>query len=102
MNAIQFGEEIINPINRLSVYGVILNESKQILVANVNGKYHLPGGGIDAGEDDIQALKREILEETGYEITDIKLIGKANQFIPNASVGPMNKIGTFYSALAGA
>lgn len=101
MDILQFGEEIKDPIVRVSVYGVILNESNQILVVNVRGKYHLPGGGIDEGEEEKQALVREVLEETGYEITDLQFVGKANQFLPNASIGPMNKLGTFYFAHAG-
>ncbi|HCC83730.1 TPA: hypothetical protein DEP96_02690 [Candidatus Uhrbacteria bacterium] len=101
MPTLQFGEKIDNPLERLSVYGVILNDAKQILVVNVRSKYHLPGGGIDEGEDEESALRREASEETGYEISNIKFIGKANQFLPNASVGPMNKLGTFYSAQAG-
>ncbi|HCC83722.1 TPA: hypothetical protein DEP96_02645 [Candidatus Uhrbacteria bacterium] len=98
MPTLQFGEKIDNPLERLSVYGVIVNDKKEILVVNVRGKYHLPGGGIDEGEDGQRALRREVLEETGYEIMDLRFVGKANQFLPNASVGPMNKLGTFYSA----
>jgi 8-oxo-dGTP pyrophosphatase MutT (NUDIX family) len=30
--------------------------------------WHIPGGGIDEGEDKMTALKREILEETGINI----------------------------------
>ena len=101
MDILQFGEEIKDPIVRVSVYGVILNEGNQILVVDVRGKYHLPGGGVDEGEEEKQALVREVLEETGYEILNLKFVGKANQFLPTASVGPMNKLGTFYFARVG-
>ncbi len=99
-NPIQFGEEIKDPLERLSAYGVILNDDREILVVEVNGKFHLPGGGVDEGEDEKEAIKRETLEETGYAISDLKLICKANQYLPNASMGPMNKLGTFYKARA--
>jgi len=97
---IQFGEKIEHPLERVSAYGVVLNDRGEILVVEVNEKFHLPGGGIDPGEDEGEAIKRETLEETGYTITDLKLIGKANQYLPNASMGPMNKLGTFYHAKA--
>lgn len=57
--------------------------------------------GIDEGENEIEALRREAIEETGYEIHDFEFIGKANQFLPKASLGSMNKLGTFYKAKAG-
>ena len=31
--------------------------------------WHIPGGGVDEGEDLITALKREMLEETGIDIS---------------------------------
>ena len=98
--AIQFGERIESPLERVSAYGVILNDASEILVVEVKGKFHLPGGGIDPGEDACEAIKREALEETGYAISDLELIGKANQYLPNASMGSMNKLGTFYKAKA--
>ena len=35
----------------------------------------LPGGSVEKDESNLKAIKREILEETGYEIDNIKCIG---------------------------
>lgn len=41
----------------------------------VTGQYKLPGGGMDDGETVEQTLHREIREETGYEISDVRELG---------------------------
>jgi 8-oxo-dGTP pyrophosphatase MutT (NUDIX family) len=35
--------------------------------------WHIPGGGIEINEDKIDALKREIKEETGIDISALKI-----------------------------
>jgi len=35
--------------------------------------WHIPGGGIDSGENKEEALKREVMEETGINISDYKI-----------------------------
>lgn len=43
--------------------------------------YHkLPGGGIDSGEEPIESLKRECLEEIGSQIEIIKELGKVVEY----------------------
>jgi 8-oxo-dGTP diphosphatase len=40
----------------------------------------LPGGGIDAGESPLQALYREVLEETGWKIGRPRRVGAFRNF----------------------
>lgn len=53
--------------------GVVLNSDGQVLVVSQHGtSWSLPKGHIDEGEDNLQAAKREIYEESG--ITDLEYI----------------------------
>ncbi|MDD4271372.1 MAG: nucleotide exchange factor GrpE [Patescibacteria group bacterium] len=57
---------------------VIYNENGEILLVQLPkwGDYWvIPGGHIELGETSEQALKREIMEETGLEIDNIEFIG---------------------------
>lgn len=58
----------IQYINRPTVKVLILNDKNEVLIIN-NGL--LPGGGIEDGEDDITALRREIIEEVGMTVSDV-------------------------------
>jgi nucleoside triphosphatase len=61
-----------------TVGAVIFNPENKILLCKSHkwdNKYVIPGGHIELGEKMEEALKREVLEETGVEIFDIKLIG---------------------------
>lgn len=55
---------------RISIKGIAIDETGRFLLSKEdNGKWELLGGGLDHGEDPIAGLKREIMEETGLEVT---------------------------------
>ena len=68
---------LTNPRKRQGARGIILNSDGKIAVFNKRAKneFKLPGGGIDEGEDKIEAFKREAMEETGCEIGEIRFLG---------------------------
>lgn len=54
-------------------YAIILNEKNEFLMLQwPTGEWHFPGGRVDEGEDAVEGLHREIFEETGLHITDLK------------------------------
>ncbi len=57
---------------------VVFNEKNEIALIYLAKEdfYKLPGGGIDDEEDAIDALKREVLEELGITVANIKKIGQ--------------------------
>ncbi|NLY88828.1 MAG: NUDIX domain-containing protein [Firmicutes bacterium] len=60
------------------VGAVIFNSDNKILLCKShkwNDEYIIPGGHIELGEKMEEALKREVLEETGLEVYDLQLVG---------------------------
>lgn len=55
-------------IYRVAVRGIIFIDGKLLMIEDSSGEAKIPGGGIDAGENDYQALVREVKEETGYDV----------------------------------
>lgn len=62
---------------RLAVRSIVIDNDKKIALAYVSSHdyYKIPGGGVDEGEDIMQALHRECLEESGVQIKDIRELG---------------------------
>lgn len=52
-----------NSFYRVSVKAVILNEKGEVLSVHEGEDWTLPGGGLDHGEEPLEALKRELYEE---------------------------------------
>ena len=59
--------------NHFGVYGVCLQEGKLLCIEKTRGPYQhrfdLPGGSQEVGEGLTETLEREVLEETGYMLS---------------------------------
>ncbi|UXI04416.1 NUDIX hydrolase [Photobacterium sp. TY1-4] len=70
--------------HRRAARGIILDGENILML--YTARYHdytLPGGGVDAGEDIVQGLIRELAEETGARnIRDLREFGLYEEFRP--------------------
>lgn len=67
---------------RAGVYA-ILPAKRRLLVTHQSRpepEFQLPGGGIDPGESPLQALHREVFEETGWRIARPRRLGAFRRF----------------------
>ena len=64
-------------LRRASAAAAVFDEQGRILLhqRSDNGNWALPGGAIELGETAEQAVVREVCEETGYEVSVVKLVG---------------------------
>jgi mutator protein MutT len=67
----------LNSFRRTGAAAIVFDDQKRILLQRRtdNGDWGLPGGAIDIGETAEQAVIREVKEETGYDVSVIRLIG---------------------------
>ena len=56
----------------IRVYGILINEAKQVLVSDeyIRGNYYtkFPGGGLEFGEGTRDCLQREFMEEMNLKV----------------------------------
>lgn len=50
------------------------------------GRWSIPGGRVEAGETDAQALIREVAEETGLVVEIVRLLGTVQRQAPDGAV----------------
>lgn len=85
-------QEGINYIDRPGAYALIENKDRQIAVIESGNGYFLPGGGIDPGETEVDALERELMEETGYQVSVLEEIGATVEYIEAPREGKFYQI----------
>ena len=69
---------------RAGAGAVILNKSGRVLGLerkNIPGAWQCPQGGLKAKESPLEAVKREIREETGIEAGDLELLATASRLL---------------------
>ena len=71
--------EAVEPYQRTAAYGVVTSNRGVLLtelseLTSSPGLWTLPGGGLDPGESPQEALHREVWEESGQRVTDLRLL----------------------------
>lgn len=58
-------------------YAICYNDAGEVLILDQkeDGTWTLPGGTVEPGENTVQTLTREVMEEADITITDINLLG---------------------------
>ena len=80
---------------RETCFGICLKGGKMLLVKK-KGQYSFIGGGIEKGETHQECLKREFIEESGFEIKDIKQFVTVDCFWLAAGKWPLESLANFY------
>ena len=83
----------------LRVYGILVNEQQQVLVADeyIRGGYYtkFPGGGLEFGEGTRDCLKREFMEEMNLRVAILDHIYTTDYFQMSA-FNPSHQIISIY------
>jgi ADP-ribose pyrophosphatase YjhB (NUDIX family) len=80
-------------VQRFAAYGVVCDPEGQVLLTEIApgypgaGRWHLPGGGTDFGEQPTEALRRELYEEAAQQGDVTELLNVSHRHNP-AAVGP--------------
>ena len=74
--AVELGRDSGYATPKIDVRGAIFDDHERVLLMRekTDGRWSLPGGWADPGDTPSAAVTREILEETGYHSSAVKLI----------------------------
>lgn len=90
-------EEGIEYKIRRAAYVIIEQPENKIVIAT-DGNYFFLGGGLEENEDEIEALRREVIEEAGYTLKNIRFFKKVESYEYHIIRGNLHIIASFYIA----
>ena len=79
-------------MGKVAVVGIVEDRGKILIGKKVSmnhflsDAWHIPGGMVEDGESEEEALKREFMEETGIEIKVIRLVDEVLDATKNTSL----------------
>lgn len=99
MKYINTNEKDIQYKKRPGSYAIIIRkkDDKIGIVTDGNGNFYL-GGGMEKGETEVETLKREVMEESGYTIKNIQEFDKVGSFLFSKTHGYLEVIAHVYIA----
>ena len=101
----QFGKAAPGVVyrDRPAAFGIVEQSGRIacVLITRPEQSYYdLPGGALEPGETDAQALVREFGEETGLVVEPIQPIGRARQFMRKVDGEAVNNLCALFEAQA--
>jgi 8-oxo-dGTP pyrophosphatase MutT (NUDIX family) len=74
----------VDPHQRVAAYAVVVAQDRLLLTqlaghTGAPGRWNLPGGGLDPGESPTAGVVREVAEETGQVVDEVRLVDVMTQ-----------------------
>jgi len=90
-------EEGVSYLVREAARAVVVDRDLRLALLHVSrdGYYKLPGGGMEEGEDDVTALRRECREELGCEL---EILGEIGMIVEYRKMFSMKQVSYCYFA----
>jgi len=99
--ALQFGraDPDVDYLDRHAAFGLLMRDGRIATVRVTRDvPYHdLPGGAVEAGETEEQALVREFREETGLTVRPLERLLEAGQYFRKSDGAPVNNTGGLWT-----
>ena len=80
---------------RETCFGICVKDGKMLLVKK-KGQYSFVGGGIEQGETHEDCLRREFIEESGFELLETKPFVTVDCFWLAGGKWPLESLANFY------